>query len=282
MIKDSDAHFNPNRMLSQHQAALTLLQPRASDPATKTLQWLDLACGRGQIIAALDKNMPPKDRAKIRYYGYDIKEEFVLQTTRIANNLAMRSVEGKIGDLSNFNSLYDNKLLFDFISLTNTVHEVDPGYLAALIIDSLLRLKNKGTLFVYDMEKINPPELGAVPWRGDEMQKIIDMVLETLGAPHVYRPGVGVWQHSTCTAWNVIIDRKHLRVTAKKLVARRVKAVAKTRQVIQKLLENKLDLCRKSLASLTTFGEQTSEEKENKLHFLYEYWAVSRALEHAK
>jgi ubiquinone/menaquinone biosynthesis C-methylase UbiE len=44
-------------MLTQHQAALTLLQRLLADPGVSQLNWLDLACGKGQIITHLDENL---------------------------------------------------------------------------------------------------------------------------------------------------------------------------------------------------------------------------------
>ena len=56
-IADSSAFRDRERLLSQHQAALTLLQARLSTPGAPQLRWLDLACGRGQIIVSLDDEL---------------------------------------------------------------------------------------------------------------------------------------------------------------------------------------------------------------------------------
>jgi hypothetical protein len=48
------------------------------------------------------------------------------------------------------------------------------------------------------------------------------------------------------------------------------------------LLNRKLGECRDSLETLTLYGAETAEEQEDKERLLFEFWAVSRALEHGK
>lgn len=164
---DSDAVLDPSRVLPQHQAALTLLQARLSNPAATSLAWLDLACGRGQIIATLDHTLSEKARAKIDFTGIDINDAFLRETARIADRLRFRSVETHLCALSLFDRVLPPETKYDFITLTNTVHEIEPPALAALLVDSVTRLSEKGSLYIYDMETINPPELGRrtlAPW----------------------------------------------------------------------------------------------------------------------
>jgi hypothetical protein len=67
-----------------------------------------------------------------------------------------------VGELSDFDRILPSGVHFDFITLTNTVHEIEPSRLATLFVTCLGRLTDMGTLFVYDMDRIKPPELGAV------------------------------------------------------------------------------------------------------------------------
>ena len=76
-IADSHAVLDEDKLLSQHQAALTLLQHRLADPDVARFSWLDLACGKGQIFSQLESNLSPKLRSKIFYYGYDPNSEEV-------------------------------------------------------------------------------------------------------------------------------------------------------------------------------------------------------------
>jgi SAM-dependent methyltransferase len=280
-IADSDAYRDQDCILPQHQAALTLLQARLSNPEALRVRWLDLACGRGQIIGSLDKNLSPKARSQLEYWGYDINERFTKETQKNAENLGLAYCNFKVGEISSFDNHYPSDTDFDFITLTNTVHEVYPQNLAIVLVDCVIRLSEFGTLFIYDMEKIRPPELGAVPWQQGEVQEIVCSLLDALGVSK-YQPEVGQWLHRSCNAWNVQMQRQYFGIEQTKIISSRELAIEKTSKKIMELLEAKNNLCRKSLRYLTLYGAETAEEQEEKERLLYEFWAVSRALEVGK
>ena len=72
IIGDSSAVLEFERMLPQHQAAITLLSSLLQNPQVDKFYWLDLACGKGQIISQLNENLTIENRKKIIYHGYDI------------------------------------------------------------------------------------------------------------------------------------------------------------------------------------------------------------------
>jgi SAM-dependent methyltransferase len=180
-IADSTAFRDDSRLLVQHQAALTLLQGFLGNPSLSILRWLDLACGRGQIIAALDQNLSGEARSRIAYFAYDVQHRFVREVERAAGQLGLRGVEAKIGDLEDFGRLVDPTNRFDFITLTNTVHEVSPYILSNLLLDCLRRLTADGCLFIYDMESLDPLELGAIPWTRSEFADILQALFRGTG-----------------------------------------------------------------------------------------------------
>ncbi|UYO49395.1 class I SAM-dependent methyltransferase [Rhodopseudomonas palustris] len=276
-IADSSAFKNSDRVLPQHQAALTLLQGRLSAPDIERLAWLDLACGRGQIIVALDRNLSPQARAKVKYWAYDLNQEFARETRKTADRLGFESFEILVGDLSDFDKILPIGVQFDFITLTNTIHEIEPARLATLLVNCLGRLTQSGSLFIYDMEKIKPPELGAVPWTRDDIRQILLRMLDSLGASS-YRPEVGLWNHSSCNGWNVQLERQHLNISGDVVTARIGDAVRETGDEIVKLLRKRLETCRASLESLTMCGAETAAEQEDKERLLFEFWSVSRSL----
>lgn len=277
-LADSSAYQNTDHVLPQHQAALTLLQARLSKPDSEPLNWLDLACGRGQIILGLDHNLSDGARAQINFTAYEINQDYARETRKIAADLGFATLEIKVGDLADFNKLLSDDFLFDFITLTNTVHEVFPQNLSKLLVDSILRLNNRGTLFIYDMEQINPPELGAIPWNRDEVRSMIRTVLDELGATN-YKPEVGFWKHRSCNAWNVQLERQYISILKANILSKRTNAIDKCTDTIITLLKNKLELCKKSLEILTLCKANTFGEKKEKERYVYEFWAISRALE---
>jgi len=278
-IADSDAIKDRKRVLPQHQAALTILEGRLSAPKIAQLSWLDLACGRGQIIVSLDENLSPKARAKIKFSAYDLNQEYARETSKAASQLGFSSLDTFVGDLSDFAKIIPDGTFFDFITLTNTVHEIAPDRLAGLLVHCVGRLTEQGVLYVYDMERIKPPELGALPWTRDDIRQIVHCVLNALGGS-TYHPEIARWSHSTCYGWSVQIHREHLGVTRSDSDKNGDVAVQQTQAEIARLLEARLHNCRSALESLTVHGAETAEEQEDKERLLFEFWALSRALEH--
>ncbi len=207
-IADSDATHDIRRILPQHQSALTLLNSRLQNPAVGKLCWLDLACGKGQIISQLNENLSLTHRAKLSYFGYDINVDHTRTAERMADGLKFKEYAFLHGDLSDFNKIINNDHRFDFITCTNTAHELQPGAFANIFIDSILRLTDSGELFIYDMESLKTPELGALPWRGAEIGKLLNSSFETLGTE--FRAHPSTWSHSSCKGWTVTIQKQYV------------------------------------------------------------------------
>lgn len=277
-IADSTAYQDPERILTQHQAALTLLQARLSTPECDKLCWLDVACGRGQIIVSLEENLSLDARSRVEFWGFDANQMYAVETRRIAERLSFARVETRIGDLADLDRILPSGGLFDFITLTNTVHEVRPDRLASLLVSCIRRLAWNGTLFIYDMEQISPPELGAVPWNKDDVRRIVVRLLRTLGSP-AYLPEVGRWSHKSCNGWNVQLQRQHMGVSEADVTSKSDNAVRSTSDEIISILRRRMDECRRSLESLTIYGASTSQEHSEKERLLFEFWAIARALE---
>jgi len=277
-LADAGAYRDDSRLLVQHQAALTVLQGLVTKPGRAGVRWLDLSCGRGQIIAALETNLSKGARSKIAYLAYDVDQNYVRETERRATQLGFKSIGTKVGDLSDFSVLISETQLFEFITFTNTAHEVRPEILAALLVECFSRLADDGCLFIYDMDVIKPEELGAVPWTGAEFQKILCSLFGACGLDQ-YEPEVGRWRHSSCEGWNAQIHRDHVNLNPTELSQIKSIAAKSVVTTMVALLENKLRLCVEGLETLTRFGTETAEEVEAKAQHLYNFWALSRALE---
>lgn len=278
IIGDSSAVRIDGRQLAQHQAALTVLQRLLSAPEIRRLAWLDLACGRGQMLGALRNNLSDDARAKIEFFAYDVKHDYLLETRRIASALGFASVSDDVGDLSHFDRVLPPDMRFDFITLTNTVHEVAAERLADVLVDAVRRLDDNGTVFLYDMERVKPPELGALPFSADDFRTVALALVRALSDKE-YRPEVSRWEHTSVNGWNVQIQREHISATPQELETRRTQAVGDTRDAILKVLRRRLTECRATLETLTIYGAETAEEQEDREHLLHELWAITRALE---
>lgn len=276
VIADSDAVYDEERLLAQHQAALTVIQGILDDPRVANFRWLDLACGKGQIIVHLETNLSASARGKIEYFGYDIQVAFAKYAERKAGELGLRSTSIVIGEISAFSNQFPDELGFDFITLTNTIHEIDPNKLASVLFDCVTRLSDHGSLFIYDMEILPVRELGAVLWKRLEIGEIIKTFLQALGM-QLYLPFPGKWLHKTCNGWNLRLQRDLFDIDLNTVRDRRDEIISVTEGRIREILVRKLEECRASLANYTKFGTETDAEEAHKLDLLHDYWALSLA-----
>ncbi|MCX7004775.1 MAG: hypothetical protein NTV22_16090 [bacterium] len=195
----------------------------------------------------------------------------------MAENLGLHAVEFLHGDLGNFSKLVPPDRKFDFISCTNTAHEMHPGCFANLFLDSLLRLSDSGELFIYDMESLTNPELGALPWRSQEIGELINAAFDSLQTAFRARPSA--WQHSTCRGWSVTIQRHYIGVTSEAITAKREELAKRLEGMIDNLLNNRIRECGKVLESFCKYGADTAEDQNAKIGALYEFWALYHAKE---
>lgn len=276
LIAASNALSEPDRVWAQHQAVLTLLGALVSDPTTATVTWLDLACGEGQILTGLEGRFQEEDRKKIAYTGVDRKDVYALKTQKIASASGLQSTAVKIGILSSLDQVLSGEI-FDFITLINAIHEVNPNDLAAVLVDAVLRLGPNGVLYVYDMESIEPSELGAVAWSAGEFQCIVQAMLSAFGVTG-YTARVQHWNHRTKNGWSLALYRQHLGISPEAGAVRQTAEAATKHKVIE-LLNAKLSTCKSVLENLTSYGPETADEQSAEVTLLYDFWAVSRALE---
>jgi ubiquinone/menaquinone biosynthesis C-methylase UbiE len=139
-ISDCSAVLEKKRLLPQHQAALTLIQEQVVKPNISNFSWLDLCCGKGQIIINLEDNFAENLRQKIEYHIQDINEDYLKVTQKNAEELKFKKVESYTTDIYKFSSVVSAKLKHDFITIINAFHEISPSFLPELIFESLIRV----------------------------------------------------------------------------------------------------------------------------------------------
>ncbi|MEY2450863.1 MAG: hypothetical protein QOD92_437 [Acidimicrobiaceae bacterium] len=276
-ISDANAAVEEERVWPQHQAALTLLQDRIAQPGGEEIHWLDLACGRGQILRSLNEQLSDVARARIHYVGYDISNSYGMETKRSAEQLGLASVRVEIGDLSNFDALLPSEERFEFLTITNAAHELNARALAPLLVGAIARLTSDGSMYAYDLEELHPPELGALPWERDAVALLLDRALGGLGESG-YRPEVGRWRHKSTAGWSFALKRVHIDVSDAELGDHRSQAEAEVVDGIDEMLTTRLKSCAAALEGLTRYGASTSEEVRVRDKLLYEYWALHRAI----
>ncbi|MEZ5358413.1 MAG: methyltransferase domain-containing protein [Candidatus Zixiibacteriota bacterium] len=273
---DSDAILEINKILPQHQAALTLLNGKLQNPIVGSFKWLDLACGKGQVISQLNDNLSPTQRGKLIYLGYDINVEFTRAAERIADSLQLADYNFEQGEMSKFNEIIDTDLKFDFITCTNTAHELQPGAFAQILLNSMTRLTTQGELFVYDMESLEKPELGALPWHTSEIKTLLYAAFEELGTD--FRAEPSGWIHKSCRGWSVTIQRHFLNKSDEDIINAKDKITSRIDKEIDTILHERLKVCNKKLQSFYRFGADTGNDYTTLITSLFEFWALNMAI----
>lgn len=275
-ISDSSAILEKKRLLPQHQAALTLIQEQIVKPNITSFSWLDLCCGKGQIIINLEDNFTENQRKKIEYHIQDINEEYLKVTLKSAENLKFKKVESYTTDLEKFHKNIPENPIFDFITLINAVHEISPFFHSELFVECLIRLTEKGRIYIYDMENLNSPELGAITWTREEIQEFINSLLEKITLEE-YKPTVNRWNHASCDAWSIELHKEFL-INSAEIKKNKSSLIDIGNAKIQELLERKLFSCDKALESFTKYGTETKEDEEKRINMLFDFYSLTRIL----
>lgn len=246
-------------------------------PGCEELRWLDLGCGRGQMLGTLGDALQPEQRGQVHYVGYDAELRYVKESKHRSAALGFASSQEQLGTFEDLRRLIGGQGTFDFVTLTNTLHEVSPSGVAGLLMTAIEALGPTGSLYFYDMETVTPHELGAVPWEARHVEEMVLSGLRALGVAN-YHPFVAGFQHRTTRGWSLHLERRHLGLTADDIETRRDAASASLSEVVQALLSNRLADCCKRLEVLTEFGRETGEEADETNRLLHLHWALSRAL----
>ncbi|WP_171629822.1 class I SAM-dependent methyltransferase [Paenibacillus plantarum] len=276
---DATAYYDKDRLLSQHHAILTVLKGILDNPCLSQYKWLDIGCGKGQILANLNERLNATSMSKLLYNGYDIENDNTRTTRSIAADLKLKN-RFEVGDIHNFDRIITEDEKFEFITLTNTVHEIDPRTLSNILYESIIRLEEKGHLFVYDMETlpIAEQELGAVTWKAHEILQIINTLLRSINVT-AYTPSPGRWNHKSCHGWDVHLQREYFGVDNTLISAKKEDILYNVNVKIVELIDMKYLEIKNVLESFTDRAPQTKEDEEVRTRALYDFWALTRVKE---
>ncbi|TGM74273.1 class I SAM-dependent methyltransferase [Leptospira mtsangambouensis] len=276
IISDSSA-VNEDRILPQHQAVLTLLQTHLSDPQVSEYQWLDIACGQGQIIKYLDSNLDEKYRSKINFTAFEGDATYLKIVKEKAKALSLLKYNEKIGEIADFETLFPSLGNFNFITLINVVHELPPKLLASLLINILNRLTENGILYIFDMETLNPLELGAIPWKKHEIIEIIKTFYIEIETPS-YIPEVSQWKFKSTQGWSYTLQRRHIKISHEEILKNKQRIITNVEKQIEKQIQIKFEMTKNILTAHTETDSETSEDKKHIYTSLYDFWALHKAL----
>jgi hypothetical protein len=193
-------------VFSEHREVCAfLLGLMAGSPGASPFWWLDLGCGEMRVLDAARHALFEEHRARIRYVGYDRVEPTPEARSRLSNcGFAWGDVvSGELGELRN--KLGPSRSSFGLITLTNTLHEVEPEHVAGLLCDSVAMLdRSEGVFLAFDVEWLTEPETepGRATWSWVGITNVMQALLQALGwSP---REVVAQWRTRNATGWTVV------------------------------------------------------------------------------
>ena len=268
---------NIKRDLAQHQTVVTDIQTVLMDPEVSNFKWLDLCCGKGQILANLDSHIEKSQCKKIHFFAYDSNESSIGVTKEIASKYNFGSINTKIAEVKDFCRHRDEYTKCDYITFINSIHEINPFQVMDVINECVLSLSEDGKIYIFDMENINPPELGAIPFFKTEIDRIIDYYFSIIKADS--KPQTSLWKYTNTNAWQLIIRRKFLRISNEDIIERYLQKRDELNGLIRSIIEEKKTLIATALDSMYEIGEKiTSEDKDEERMSVYLYWAIKKCL----
>jgi len=272
-IADSDS-IQIDTILVPHSNAISLLTHLLNNKKEGNVSWLDLACGKGQILNQLGDNLDKYYRGKIDLHLVDLNNESLRCATDVAHKLGLNSIDDHVSDICKYctEALPENTL--DFITFINTFHEIKPSELASVIISCLCALKDDGVFYLFDQEELTEKELGAVTWSSVEVSTIInDFFKECELDCCVY---ANKWNHKAISSWSIQVQKINIKNEKNSVLKEKQEFLA---DLIKATLQSKTDINKKALLTLTRFGGSTDNESENKIQNLFDYWALNQAME---
>lgn len=127
------------------------------------------------------------------------------------------------------------------------------------------------------MESLTKPELGALPWRSAEINNLLNSAFEELATE--FRVAPSGWSHSSCKGWSVTIQREYINKTDDEIQKSQSCITERLEQEIDKILKERFTECNRMLETFCRFGADNAEDMSARHIALYEFWALSRAME---
>lgn len=273
-IADSDS-IGIEKILVPHSTAISILSYLLSNFEKKEFKWLDLACGKGQILIQLGDNLDGNYRNILNITLVDIDNNALREATKIADDLELKNYSQEVYYLNEYCTQKLKEEEFDFITLINSIHEIKPKEIATVLIKSIIGLKENGFFYLFDQEILPDKELelGAITWTSFEIVQMFNEFFKQCNFD--YSITSNKWNHSKNTSWSVQINRNKINIDNKTLLD----SIPKMENIIKGMLESKIDIVKKALLSTTNNGEKTELEDGNKIRNLYDFWAMNLALE---
>lgn len=269
------------RMFASHRSVLDALRYLVLPHHRGVVTWLDVGCGRGQVLHGIQNMIGPEGVKRIRYVGCDGDRAYCAEAERFAQECGMADPEILCFRFDRLEEKLSH-LRADFVSMVNVFHELGPRLLATTLCDSLCRLSARGVMHVHDMTALDPgrPELGAVCWRADEVEGILDPLL-TLFDWGGQSLRVQQYGNDEARDWSLDLQRQALTVSSDELARRRDRIVTDVSRAILNALRRKQAAHHSALKAFLQDPPATDAHRAEAARQVCEHWTISAWLEEA-
>jgi hypothetical protein len=176
-------------------AFATVLRDYLDTTKSPTVAWLDLGCGRGQLLKAVCASLDRSSLERLAYTGYDCTEDFVEDCQfEIGKSPIRKGGEALLGEFDNLEAVRERSP-FDVISVVELFSDLHLHLVSHLLLD-IFQLGHQSTrFFMSDIRESTENSLmpGTLPWRLEEIDRFMETVGEYLGmtrSPRAIRGGV--------------------------------------------------------------------------------------------
>lgn len=264
------------RMLSSHRVVVNELNTLLDNHGDGFV-WLDVGCGRGQVLREIGSVITSVGVGWIEYYGCDAARKYCDEASKQASESGFSAPDIRLKRVEDVREVF-GELRADFVTIINVLHELTPASLAVTLVDSFSCLGDDGVLHVHDLRRMTEPELGAVCWDLPDLEEGLDPFLKLFH-----------WRDSKCRIqrwggveapdWSLKLERRKLQVDIDELASRREEIISDVNNGLMALLPNKRKKHHNKLNAFLSDPARTPGDRQSAAQAVYEYWTIGKWLE---
>lgn len=159
---------------------------------------LDIGCGNGALLYALDDIKVLKEYPDVKYYGFDLENQIMIAIHEAMERGLYNDAIFKTLHDSWFNSMNGSKA--NIIVMRNVFHELSIDQLTEYFFEFKTKLNKKDFIVFQDTTTLLEAEKGRAGWKGTSIEKVLRACgFETILTPDISKKDISVF---TIKAYN--------------------------------------------------------------------------------
>ncbi len=208
-MRQKHAYKTQAPLRARHTPALTdefafFLSQQIARSDKKQVTWLDVGCGRGQLLKEACRSLRMDQRCRVAYTGYDCTLDFVEDCNATIESLRIDNSRARQGEFDGMDALF-NAGPFDVISVVELISDLHLHLVPRLVLN-IFRLCHSSTVLCFsDLRKLTSSSAspGMLPWSEEEINPFVAAIARLLDGPRL-PPTAFVQVHKN--AWSLTLD----------------------------------------------------------------------------